>query len=176
MLLFLVTPYLVAAVQPCIEWIPIKEKKLAFLLLLIRSGCANYNAQGAFAVIFFISSDVSNALEVYMTYITVNYSCNFVQIIETEWWRIYQLFVEIVFKVSISACHFGKSWCRVTRATEIATLYRISAIWGPCFQTIFPFFMTMLLTKSFATTFGRLFQIVSSWFCHRYVWEVKCAP
>ena len=83
MRLFLVTPYLVAAVQPCIEWIPIKEKKLAFLLLLIRSGCANYNAQGAYAVIFFISSDVSNALEVYMTYITVNYSCNFVQIIET---------------------------------------------------------------------------------------------
>ena len=83
MRLFLVTPYLVAAVQPCIEWIPIKEKKLAFLLLLIRSDCANYNAQGAYAVIFFISSDVSNALEVYMTYITVNYSCNFVQIIET---------------------------------------------------------------------------------------------
>ena len=26
-LLFLVTPYLAVAVQPCVEWIPIKEKK-----------------------------------------------------------------------------------------------------------------------------------------------------
>ena len=47
--MLLVTPCLVVAVQPCMEWIPIKKKKV-FLVLLI---CSHWNVSLSIAVVWF---------------------------------------------------------------------------------------------------------------------------